>query len=148
MTIYFYTKSQKYYEFSNFSAHGIMMQEKWWPTVEHYFQAQKFEDENYVEQIRRAENPHKAKRLGRTRKLPIRKNWDHIRVRIMEEAVLAKFKTHSKIAQMLINTGEQTLVENAPHDYFWGCGTQGTGQNMLGKILMKVRTELKKAGSQ
>ena len=47
MTIYFYTKTDKYGEFSNFSKHGIEMNGQWWPTVEHYFQAQKFLDVEY-----------------------------------------------------------------------------------------------------
>ncbi len=59
MTIYFYTTTDEYGAFSNFSRHGIKMDGLWWQTVEHYFQAQKFEDPTYREQIRGA---HTAKR--------------------------------------------------------------------------------------
>ena len=44
---------------------------------------------------------------------------------------------------MLLATGEEELIENAPGDYYWGCGRTGTGLNMLGKILMEVRNALR-----
>jgi hypothetical protein len=37
-------------------------------------------------------------------------------------------------------TFEDTTTSN---DMYWGCGADGTGQNMLGKVLMEVREELK-----
>jgi N-glycosidase YbiA len=39
-------------------------------------------------------------------------------------------------------TGDEEIVENAPEDYYWGCGADGSGQNKLGQILMRVRREL------
>lgn len=53
MAIYFYSKIDTYGDFSNFSPHGIATDDLWWPTVEHYFQAQKFEDAEHREKIRR-----------------------------------------------------------------------------------------------
>ena len=139
MTIYFYTKNDQFGDFSNFSPHGIEVNELWWQTVEHYFQAQKFTDANYVELIRQAPTAKKAAELGRSRKLPIKQNWEEIKDTIMFEAVLKKFQTHKKLAQMLIETGSQDIVENAPGDYYWGCGADGSGLNKLGQILVKVR---------
>lgn len=46
---------------------------------------------------------------------------------------------------MLLATGAEELIENAPTDYFWGCGRTGSGKNKLGHILMRVRQELKNA---
>ena len=60
----------------------------------------------------------------------------------MYEAVLKKFKTHPMLAHLLKSTGSQYIVENAPGDYYWGCGQDGTGQNKLGEILVRVRNEL------
>ncbi|MGB3533852.1 MAG: NADAR family protein [Microcoleaceae cyanobacterium] len=139
MTIYFYTKNDRFGDFSNFSPHGIKMNELWWPTVEHYFQAQKFTDTDYIELIRKAYTPKRAAELGRSRKLPIKHNWGEIKDNIMFEAVLKKFQTHKKLAQILIETGNQDIVENAPGDYYWGCGADGSGLNKLGEILVKVR---------
>jgi hypothetical protein len=63
----------------------------------------------------------------------------------MHKAVYQKFLTHVDIREVLISTGENLLVEDSPCDYFWGCGADKTGQNHLGKILMRVRSELKNA---
>ncbi|RYX84903.1 NADAR family protein [bacterium] len=143
MAIYFYSKSVDYFEFSNFSPHGVELNDAWWPTVEHYFQAQKFEDENYRARIQRARTPKDAKELGRTRALPILANWDTLRDEVMLEAVRKKFSTHTALRDMLLATGDEELIENAPSDYYWGCGRTGTGQNKLGQILMQVRSELR-----
>ncbi|MGC1396759.1 MAG: NADAR domain-containing protein [Coleofasciculaceae cyanobacterium] len=37
------------------------------------------------------------------------------------------------------------MVENAPSDYYWGCGKDGSGKNMLGQILEEVRDILRDA---
>ncbi len=143
MAIYFYSKSERYFEFSNFSAHGVELRDAWWPTVEHFFQAQKFEDEDYRKRIRRALTPKEAKTLGRTRDFPILADWDTLRDEIMLEAIRKKFTTHAEIRELLLATGDEELIENAPTDYYWGCGRTGTGQNKLGQILMQVREELR-----
>jgi len=134
-----------YFEFSNFSLHGVELGGAYWPTVEHYFQAQKFEDAAYRERIRRARTPKDAKELGRTRSLPILSDWDTKRDDVMLEAVRKKFQTHAEVREQLLATGDEELIENAPSDFYWGCGRTGTGQNKLGKILMRVRGELREA---
>jgi ribA/ribD-fused uncharacterized protein len=142
MTIYFYTKNDEYGEFSNFSKHGIEMDGEWWPTVEHYFQAQKFTDENHKRKIQESYTSKQAAELGRSRKLPIRKEWEEIKDKIMYEAVFKKFQTHESLTELLLSTGNQVIVENAPGDYYWGCGKDGTGLNKLGQILAQVRDKL------
>ena len=143
MTIYFYTKTDEYGEFSNFSKHGIEVDGEWWLTVEHYFQAQKFTDEDHKEKIREAYTSKQAAELGRTRKLPIRADWEGVKDNIMFEAVLNKFQTHKDLSELLISTGDNDIVENAPGDYYWGCGKDGSGLNKLGKILERVRDNLR-----
>ncbi|MEM9973595.1 MAG: NADAR family protein [Pseudomonadota bacterium] len=147
MTIYFYGQTDAYSEFSNFAPFGIEMDGVWWPTVEHYFQAQKFEDAAYREKIRRADRPKEAKALGLTRKLPIRSDWEAVKVEVMQAAVRQQFATHPALRALLLNTGAEEIVENAPHDYFWGGGQDGTGRNTLGKILMEVRDSLRAVGA-
>ena len=142
MTIYFYTKNQPYGEFSNFSKHGVELDDKWWKTVEHYFQAKKFANPEYQEKIRLAHDPNQAANLGRSRKVPIRSDWEEIKDSIMREAVKKKFETHPELRELLLNTCEEEIVENAPGDYYWGCGADGSGKNMLGKILCEVRSEM------
>lgn len=142
MTIYFYSTQEDYFEFSNFSQHGFMLKEKYWPTVEHYFQAQKFPGHALAERIRTVSSPAQAKRLGRTRSVPLRADWEKVKEDIMRDAVLAKFSTHEDIKKRLLSTGKEKLVENAPRDSYWGCGSQGTGKNRLGIILMETRKKL------
>lgn len=138
-TIYFFTKNQPYYEFSNYAPFGIEMQGAWWPTVEHYYQAMKFEDISHIETIRKATSPKEAKNLGRTENIEIKENWDAIKYDIMYGAVLKKFQTYSKLKDLLLDSGDAEIVENSPFDYYWGTGEDGSGQNMLGKILMSIR---------
>ena len=139
MTIYFYTITEKYGKFSNFSRYGVELDGKWWQTTEHYFQAQKFYDEQYQEKIRHAPDPKTAATLGRSRQIPIRADWEQIKDQVMRRAVLKKFQTHMELRQLLLSTHDQEIVENAPGDYYWGCGADGSGKNRLGKILQEVR---------
>jgi N-glycosidase YbiA len=144
-TIYFYAaREQPFGCFSNFSPHGFTHEGLWWPTSEHYFQAQKFPGTAYAQQIRLTKSPTVAARLGRSRKQPIRADWSEVKDDIMRTAVAHKFRGNEEIKQVLLSTGDAMLVENAPRDYYWGCGADGTGLNMLGRILMEVRAELQR----
>ncbi len=60
----------------------------------------------------------------------------------MFKAVRAKFTQHPDLRARLLATGNAELVEHTKNDAYWGDGGDGTGENMLGKILMKVREEL------
>lgn len=143
MAIYFYSTVDRYGALSNFAGGGVEMDGKWWPTVEHYFQAQKFHDEAYREKIRGARNPGQAKSLGSSRAIPLRPDWEEVKDEIMYQACLKKFQTHPETRELLLSTGDEELVENAPGDYYWGCGKTGTGLNKLGHILMRIRSEIR-----
>lgn len=69
----------------------------------------------------------------------MRSDWQLVKDDIMRQAVLRKFETHADILMVLISTGNELLVEKSPTDYYWGCGADGSGKNMLGVILMEVR---------
>ncbi len=146
--IYFFSKTTSYFELSNFSPHGLEEDGVYWPTVEHYFQAQKFigpDLTEYRERIRRARTPKDAKALGRTRKVPIRGDWEDVKDAVMLTAIRKKF-AHPKLRELLLSTGNRALIEAAPSDYYWGAGRTGTGKNRLGELLMKVRAELRGPG--
>jgi ribA/ribD-fused uncharacterized protein len=144
MTIYFYRVSEKPYGcFSNFSPHRIDLDGQWWPTTEHYFQAQKFVDTPYMELIRLAESPARAAEMGRDRRYSLRRDWEKVKDEIMFKAVLCKFETHEAIRTLLLETGDAEIVERTTYDYYWGCGTDGTGKNTLGQILVRVRELLR-----
>jgi N-glycosidase YbiA len=144
MTIHFYVEREKPYGcFSNFSAHGFMLDELYWATSEHYFQAQKFVGTPYLEKVRQTKTPKDAANMGRDRSLPLRADWEQVKDDVMRKAVLQKFRTHADIQEILLATGDEVLVENSPIDYYWGCGKDGSGKNKLGQILMEVREVLR-----
>jgi N-glycosidase YbiA len=143
MTIYFYTINCEYGCFSNFSPHGFELDGLYWYTSEHYFQAQKFPGTPHLEQIRLVKTPKDAAKMGRDRNRPLRRDWEKVKDNIMRKAVLCKFETHGDIREILLSTGDEEIVENSPIDYYWGCGKDGSGKNMLGIILMEVREKLR-----
>jgi ribA/ribD-fused uncharacterized protein len=141
--IQFYGTSHEYGCFSNFAHFPIKLHGRTWPTVEHYFQAQKFAGMEQEEAIRKARSPAVAKRLGRSRKYRLRRDWEQVKDAIMREAVLAKFTQHPDLRAILLATGDAGIAEHTRSDDYWGDGGDGHGNNKLGKILMSVREELR-----
>jgi ribA/ribD-fused uncharacterized protein len=150
--IYFYKVDAPYGCFSNFSPHPIELDGQLWATVEHYYQAHKYQGtdrEDLMEQIRSANTPEIAAAIGRNPVYQVRSDWEDCKLEIMYRAVWQKFITHLDIQQILLATGEVEIIEDSPVDYFWGCGSDRTGRNHLGKILMQIRQEIqliKKSG--
>lgn len=144
--IHFYGVDAEYGGFSNFSPHPVVLNGKTWPTSEHYFQAQKFAGTPDEEEVRLAKSPMIAARMGRSRKRPLGKDWEAAKGRIMHEAVLAKFAQHADLRETLLGTGDSKIVEHTENDAYWGDGGDGSGKNMLGQILMRVREELRSSG--
>src|SRR5262245_39878445 len=145
--INFYRVSEEFGCFSNFAPYPVRMDGKVWPTSEHYFQAQKFKDAKHQESIRQTKSPMIAARMGRDRKKPLRRDWESVKVGIMRDVVRAKFSQHDDIRQVLLSTGDAKLVEHTENDSYWGDGGDGRGKNMLGRILMEVREELRHAAA-
>jgi hypothetical protein len=146
MTIFFYKVCEPYGCFSNFSPHSIELEGYTWLTSEHYYQAQKFVGTPHAHlcgQIRTAPSPDRAAELGRNLKYRPRENWDVVKVEVMYKAVFTKFSTHPDLANLLLSTNQELIIENSPTDAYWGCGPDGNGQNQLGKILMQVRAVLR-----
>lgn len=147
VSIHFYSIHDDYGCFSNFAPYPIRLDGKLWPTSEHYFQAQKFEDKAQQEAIRKANSPMIAARMGRDRKKKLRRDWESAKVSVMTKAVEAKFTQHVDIRQILLATDDAKLVEHTENDDYWGDGGDGSGKNMLGQVLMRVREELRQTES-
>lgn len=138
-TIAFSSKSPSYNQFSNFYKARMLLDGKEWPTVEHYFQAQKFStNPEYQEKIRAAPQPAKAKSLGASRDYPIRNDWDQYREEVMKKALKAKFEQNPNLMKLLKSTQGKALVEDT-NDSFWGQGRNKKGKNRLGLLLMELR---------
>lgn len=128
----------KYYFLSNMYAYNSIGK-----SVEHYFQAGKttsIEDYNYIVS---SSDGYEAKRRGK--KIAMRYDWLKCRDNIMYEEVSLKFYVYKNLGDMLLSTGDELLIEgNTWGDRYWGVDLKtGIGENKLGKILMKVREEIK-----
>ena len=129
---------------SNFYNASCIFEEKLYPTVEHAFQAAKSLDHAERDWIAAAGSPGLAKRLGR--RVNLRPDWEKVKFDVMEECLRSKF-ADPVLKQKLLATGDEELVEgNYWHDNTYGnCSCERCkdiiGRNMLGNILMKLRTE-------
>jgi N-glycosidase YbiA len=141
--IRFYSLREPYGEFSNFAPFPFTLNARRWPTSEHFFQAQKFAGTPHEEEIRRAKSPMIAARMGRSRKRPLRPDWERVKDAVMLDALRAKFGRHEDLRKLLLATGEAELIEHTTNDSYWGDGGDGSGQNKLGILLMKLRSEMK-----
>ncbi len=127
-----------------YSRHGFELDGAEWPSVEHYYQAMKFADADYREQIRSARHPADATKLGKSKKHGRRKDWDKVKETYMTRGTYIKCRTHPDVTQALLATGNVQIVETSAYDYYWGCGRDLRGENVYGKVLMNVRERLRK----
>ena len=138
---------EQYQKFSNFVISPFMLDGTIWPSVNHYFQAAKFQgtDDNWILEIIKASNPFEASRMGKSRQHPIQDNWNVKRNEVMKNAVKAKFEQNNELKELLLSTCENPILCHNIDDGWWGdgVGCGGTNQNNLGKILQYVREQLK-----
>jgi ribA/ribD-fused uncharacterized protein len=159
--LYFARDREQFGFLSHFHPSPIFLDEATWPTVEHYYQAQKSSDPLYRQAIREANTPGRAKRLAappdaprkvsgqswfrRSKTLP-RPDWGEVKLEIMRRADRAKFEQNPELAQLLLDTGQAELVEDSLSEPFWGIGPDGSGSNWAGRVLMEIREEMKRRG--
>jgi ribA/ribD-fused uncharacterized protein len=148
--VFFY--EQDFYVLSNFSAFNLRWQGRTFPTSEHAYHWMKFptltrdEEGRYVrDHIFRAPSAHEAFKLAERWKSLRRPDWDAAKVDIMRDILRAKAAQHEYVRRKLLATGDRELIEDSWRDNFWGWGPNRDGQNMLGKLWMEVRAELRAA---
>lgn len=126
---------------SNFAWSDIEIDGKKYVSVEHAFQAAKAITQEDHDFVANQPTPKKAKWAGR--KINIRPDWNDIKLDVMEILLRAKFTQNKGLGEMLLLTYPYELEEtNNWGDTFWGV-CDGVGQNHLGKLLMKIRNELR-----
>lgn len=109
-------------------------------SVEHLYQAEKANSPQDRSRILEASTPGEAKKLARS--ISLRPDWEQVKVSIMLELLRWKFR-QEPFRFRLLSTGSAYLEEgNWWKDYFWGV-CDGIGENMLGKLLMQIREELR-----
>ena len=140
--VYFFTTA--FHPLDNFSAHHIQIWDKDFPTVEHAFQWKKFSvvRPDIARKILVANSPHTVKEISDANKAAQPATWKDEKVLVMEDILRAKAKQHEDVRKILKKTGNREIIENSPVDSFWGIGPNQEGQNMVGKIWMKIREKL------
>jgi ribA/ribD-fused uncharacterized protein len=131
---------------SNFYRCPILLDGIEYPTVEHAYQSAKTTHPNWRHTIRQCSTAVAARVMGHALpKSVFRKEWDTLRLDVMYELVQYKFFAHDDLRSALLSTGDLELIEgNLGRDDFWGIiWPQGVGENHLGKIIMRVREELR-----
>ncbi len=137
--INFYSRKEEYGWLSNFERSPQEVDDFIYPTNEHYYQSQKAKDRNTFLWISSAPSPYLAMIAGRAlRPYELVEDWEDKKVSIMLKGLRAKFKNHD-LRQKLLDTGDAILHEDSPTDMFWG----KKGKDMLGKLLMHVRDEIR-----
>jgi ribA/ribD-fused uncharacterized protein len=98
--------------------------------------------DEFIQRIIDAPTPKETKRLGHTF-MPSIVHWDEVKVEHMMDVLREKFK-YQRFKDILLETGNDIIVEDSYFDTFWGCGNyRNPGLNMLGKCLMNLRDELR-----
>lgn len=141
--IFFY--EQEFYVFSNYSSFAIDWKGKMYPTSEHVYHSEKFDDELLKEQLRASRSAHDCQKLAQANEDKCRKDWKEVRVKIMKEILFAKVAQHPYVLKKMLESGDKELVENSWRDSFWGWGENKDGENQLGKLWMEVREETRKS---
>lgn len=160
-------KEAPYGVFSNYASSPIIIDGISYPTVEHYYQAEKFRGPeasqrslDYATLISKQSTPNKARIFGlqktgggykwRTdlnaaiieyQDLTYRSDWEIVKEEVMHKALLAKFSTNPSLRKILLDTGNAEIREHTKRDFYWGDG-YGKGQNRLGTLLMELRDSL------
>lgn len=123
---------------SNFHPVQIFFEDTLYPSVEHAYQAAKFP--KFARFNFTLGTPGAAKRNGQ--KPGARSDWDQVKLGIMEQLLRLKFRPGSVLATKLLATNGDIVEGNHWGDVYWGV-CRGVGENHLGRLLMKIREELK-----
>lgn len=142
---------QDFYVLSNFSSFSIKWEGLRFDTSEHLYHWLKFATSadgksprpTIADAVKAAPSAHEAFKLAERNRQHRRADWDAVKVGLMREVLWAKVLQHEYVRRKLLATGDRELVENSWRDDFWGWGPNRDGQNMLGRLWMEVRAELR-----
>lgn len=137
---------QEFYPLSNFSAFTLQWKGIRFDTSEAAYHWEKFPGPSgkpIRAFIRMAPSAHEAFKRAEQRRSYCRPDWDGVKVDIMRDILRAKVAQHEYVHRKLMATGDRELVENSWRDSFWGWGPNRDGMNMLGKLWMEIRAELR-----
>jgi ribA/ribD-fused uncharacterized protein len=129
------------HDLSPFAALEVEIDGVTYKTAEHAYQALRVVPEQRAA-IMQASSPLAAWREGQKLKDNQQLLLDIDKEELMEKNFRAKLAQHPYLREVLMATGKRPLVKVMPTDSFWGTGADGTGENRMGKLWMKLRSEL------
>jgi len=132
---------REFYPFSNFSSFQVEWRGRLWLTSEHAYQAAHFFETapDVVEKIYESRSAHESEKIAKANGDKAPKNWEKIKIDIMEDICKHKLEQHPYVKRKLLQTGKSLLAEDSPKDSFWGWGPDKKGRNELGKVWMRLR---------
>jgi ribA/ribD-fused uncharacterized protein len=146
--IRFYRASEKPYgAFSNLFRRDIEFEGETFATSEHAYQAGKARKPAVRKWLMEAPSPALlAMAAHGLYYWDVAPGWSTKKFDRMRAVLRAKFTQHADLRELLLSTGNAKLVESATVDNevnrLWG-EVNGVGRNMLGTLLMEIRTELR-----
>lgn len=155
----FYHENEEYGIFSNWYPSEFEYAGKKYANIEQYMMYQKmmtFSQYEIADRIMETSDPAECKKLGRSHISNWNGDlWDRISYAVVKRGIKAKFFQNKDLLEKLLYTGEALLAECAPNDNKWGIGVavdddrrfnvrEWTGHNLLGRILMDVREEMRR----
>lgn len=151
-SVFFYEND--FYVLSNFSAFQVAWEGRTYQTSEHCYQSLKFDYQAKTfekrlavraiyQSVFLAPSAHEAFKIAEANTAFRRPGWEDIRVLLMKSILRAKAIQHDYVYTKLLDTGNRELIEDSWRDDFWGWGSTCNGQNMLGKLWMEIRAELR-----
>lgn len=144
--VFFY--EQEFYVLSNFSAFDVIWKGNRFRTSEAAYHWEKFPSYPDIQfKILDARSAHQALKIAEAFKDNRRSDWDAVKVAIMKEILREKVLQHDYVRKKLLETGDRELIENSWRDAEWGWGPDRNGKNLLGKLWMEIREELRKKNS-
>jgi len=151
--IRFYRASDKPYgAFSNLFRREIEFENERFSTAEHAYQAGKARKPEVKAWLMAAPSPALlAMAAHGLYYWDVSEGWSKKKFDRMRNVLRAKFEQHEDLRGLLVSTGNKRLIETATVDNavnrLWG-EVNGVGRNMLGVLLMEVRSELTRSGSR
>lgn len=133
----------RFHFLSPFSAHRIEIWGEVFHTVEHAYQSARLIESPEREEVKNSTSPLEAWRKAQVfKKIPELKNEKFDKNSVMEELFRAKMAQHPDIVNILKESEDRELLKVYATDYYWGTGEDGSGENKMGKLWMKLRKEI------
>lgn len=145
--ILFYRSTGTFGFLSNLYISHVWLHARMFPSGEHAYMYAKFRNHRVAEWVMKAPQPRYVSIVGHNLfAYDITPGWANMKVKRMRAVLKSKFHPvrEFELAVKLMDTGDANIIENSRSDPFWGIGSSGHGKNMLGVLLMELRSELQK----